>query len=128
MRLTRDKHSQSEPGDPVAFGSMHRARPLTGLGTNEEAELCDRLVIAGVVLPAALLLVSGFPATKKWVTEYVGKKELEIDQTAFQMSPASTRSWPTKPSASTRRSTESIHNRLKSDRGHARPDDRDGQR
>lgn len=35
-------------------------------------------VIAGVVLPAALLLVSGC-ATKKWVTEFVGKKELEID-------------------------------------------------
>ncbi len=35
-------------------------------------------VIAGVVLPAALLLVSGC-ATKKWVTEYVGKKELETD-------------------------------------------------
>jgi outer membrane protein OmpA-like peptidoglycan-associated protein len=33
----------------------------------------------GVVLPATLLLVSGC-ATKKWVTEYVGKKEVEIDQ------------------------------------------------
>jgi len=31
------------------------------------------------VLPATLLLVSGC-ATKKWVTEYVGKKEVEIDQ------------------------------------------------
>jgi outer membrane protein OmpA-like peptidoglycan-associated protein len=36
-------------------------------------------VMVGVVLPAALLLVSGC-ATKKWVTEYVGKKEVEIDQ------------------------------------------------
>jgi outer membrane protein OmpA-like peptidoglycan-associated protein len=36
-------------------------------------------VMVGVVLPAALLLVSGC-ATKKWVTEYVGKKELETDQ------------------------------------------------
>ena len=36
-------------------------------------------VMVGVVLPAALLLVSGC-ATKKWVTEFVGKKEVEIDQ------------------------------------------------
>ena len=36
-------------------------------------------VMVGMVLPAALLLVSGC-ATKKWVTEYVGKKEVEIDQ------------------------------------------------
>jgi len=36
-------------------------------------------VMLGVVLPATLLLVSGC-ATKKWVTEYVGKKEVEIDQ------------------------------------------------
>lgn len=36
-------------------------------------------VMVGVVLPAALMLVSGC-ATKKWVTEFVGKKEVEIDQ------------------------------------------------
>jgi outer membrane protein OmpA-like peptidoglycan-associated protein len=36
-------------------------------------------LMLGVVLPATLLLVSGC-ATKKWVTEYVGKKEVEIDQ------------------------------------------------
>ncbi len=36
-------------------------------------------VMVGMVLPAALLLVSGC-ATKKWVSEYVGKKEVEIDQ------------------------------------------------
>ncbi len=36
-------------------------------------------VMVGIVLPAALLLVSGC-ATKKWVSEYVGKKEVEIDQ------------------------------------------------
>jgi OmpA-OmpF porin, OOP family len=36
-------------------------------------------VMVGVVLPAALLLVSGC-ATKKWVTEYVGKEKVEIDQ------------------------------------------------
>jgi len=35
--------------------------------------------MVGIVLPAALLLVSGC-ATKKWVSEYVGKKEVEIDQ------------------------------------------------
>jgi outer membrane protein OmpA-like peptidoglycan-associated protein len=35
--------------------------------------------MVGVVLPAALMLVSGC-ATKKWVTEFVGKKEVEIDQ------------------------------------------------
>jgi len=36
-------------------------------------------VRVGIVLPAVLLLVSGC-ATKKWVTELVGKKEVEIDQ------------------------------------------------
>jgi outer membrane protein OmpA-like peptidoglycan-associated protein len=36
-------------------------------------------VMVGMVLPAALMLVSGC-ATKKWVTEFVGKKEVEIDQ------------------------------------------------
>jgi OmpA-OmpF porin, OOP family len=36
-------------------------------------------VMLGVVLPATLLLVSGC-ATKKWVTEYVGKEKVEIDQ------------------------------------------------
>jgi outer membrane protein OmpA-like peptidoglycan-associated protein len=36
-------------------------------------------LMVGVVLPAALLLVSGC-ATKKWVTEYVGKEKVEIDQ------------------------------------------------
>src|SRR4030095_12516194 len=36
-------------------------------------------VMVGVVLPAALLLVTGC-ATKKWVTEYVGKEKVEIDQ------------------------------------------------
>lgn len=36
-------------------------------------------VMVGVVLPAALLLVSGC-ATKKWVSEFVGKKEVESDQ------------------------------------------------
>jgi len=35
--------------------------------------------MVGMVLPAALLLVSGC-ATKKWVTEYVGKEKVEIDQ------------------------------------------------
>jgi len=35
--------------------------------------------MVGMVLPAALMLVSGC-ASKKWVTEYVGKKEVEIDQ------------------------------------------------
>jgi outer membrane protein OmpA-like peptidoglycan-associated protein len=35
--------------------------------------------MVGVVLPAALLLVSGC-ATKKWVNELVGKKEVETDQ------------------------------------------------
>jgi OmpA-OmpF porin, OOP family len=34
-------------------------------------------VMVGVVLPAALLLVSGC-ATKKWVTEYVGKEKVDI--------------------------------------------------
>jgi outer membrane protein OmpA-like peptidoglycan-associated protein len=36
-------------------------------------------VTVGIVLPAVLVLVSGC-ATKKWVTEFVGKKEVEIDQ------------------------------------------------
>jgi len=36
-------------------------------------------VRVGIVLPAVLVLVSGC-ATKKWVTEFVGKKEIEIDQ------------------------------------------------
>jgi outer membrane protein OmpA-like peptidoglycan-associated protein len=36
-------------------------------------------VMVGIVLPAALMLVSGC-ATKKWVTEYVGKEKVEIDQ------------------------------------------------
>ena len=36
-------------------------------------------VKVGIVLPAVLVLVSGC-ATKKWVTEFVGKKEVEIDQ------------------------------------------------
>jgi outer membrane protein OmpA-like peptidoglycan-associated protein len=36
-------------------------------------------VMVGMVLPAALLLVSGC-ATKKWVSEYVGKEKVEIDQ------------------------------------------------
>jgi len=49
----------------------------TGLGTNEEAAM-RQAVMVGVVLPAALLLVSGC-ATKKWVTEYVGKEKVEID-------------------------------------------------
>jgi OmpA-OmpF porin, OOP family len=35
-------------------------------------------VMVGVVLPAALLLVSGC-ATKKWVTEYVGKEKVDIN-------------------------------------------------
>ena len=35
-------------------------------------------VMVGIVLPAALMLVSGC-ATKKWVTEYVGKEKVEID-------------------------------------------------
>jgi outer membrane protein OmpA-like peptidoglycan-associated protein len=34
--------------------------------------------MVGVVLPAALLLVSGC-ATKKWVTEYVGKEKVDIN-------------------------------------------------
>jgi outer membrane protein OmpA-like peptidoglycan-associated protein len=49
-----------------------------GLGINEEAAM-RQAVMVGVVLPAALMLVSGC-ATKKWVTELVGKKEVEIDQ------------------------------------------------
>jgi outer membrane protein OmpA-like peptidoglycan-associated protein len=49
-----------------------------GLGINEEAAM-RQAVMVGVVLPAALMLVSGC-ATKKWVTEFVGKKEVEIDQ------------------------------------------------
>ena len=36
-------------------------------------------LMVGVVLPAALMLVSGC-ATKGWVTEYVGKKEAASDQ------------------------------------------------
>lgn len=36
-------------------------------------------LMVGVVLPTALMLVSGC-ATKGWVTEYVGKKEAESDQ------------------------------------------------
>ncbi len=35
-------------------------------------------VMVGVVVPAALLLVSGC-ATKKWVTEYVGKEKVDIN-------------------------------------------------
>ncbi len=35
-------------------------------------------VMVGVVLPAALLLVSGC-ATKKWVTEYIGKEKVDIN-------------------------------------------------
>jgi len=35
-------------------------------------------VMLGVVLPATLLLVSGC-ATKKWVTEYVGKEKVDIN-------------------------------------------------
>jgi OmpA-OmpF porin, OOP family len=35
-------------------------------------------VMVGVVLPAALLLVSGC-ATKKWVSEYVGKEKVDIN-------------------------------------------------
>jgi outer membrane protein OmpA-like peptidoglycan-associated protein len=35
-------------------------------------------LMVGVVLPAALLLVSGC-ATKKWVTEYVGKEKVDIN-------------------------------------------------
>jgi len=34
--------------------------------------------MVGVVLPAALLLVSGC-ATKKWVTEYIGKEKVDIN-------------------------------------------------
>jgi outer membrane protein OmpA-like peptidoglycan-associated protein len=34
----------------------------------------------GVVLPAVMLLASGCIATRGWVTEMVGKKEVEIDQ------------------------------------------------
>jgi outer membrane protein OmpA-like peptidoglycan-associated protein len=34
--------------------------------------------MVGVVLPAALMLVSGC-ATKKWVTEYVGKEKVDIN-------------------------------------------------
>jgi len=34
----------------------------------------------GVVLPAVMLLASGCVATRGWVTEHVGKKEVEIDQ------------------------------------------------
>ncbi len=37
-----------------------------------------QVVMVGVVLPAALLLVSGC-ATKKWVTEYVGKEKVDIN-------------------------------------------------
>jgi outer membrane protein OmpA-like peptidoglycan-associated protein len=34
----------------------------------------------GVVLPAVMLLASGCVATRAWVTEHVGKKEVAIDQ------------------------------------------------
>jgi outer membrane protein OmpA-like peptidoglycan-associated protein len=34
----------------------------------------------GVVLPAVMLLASGCVATRGWVTEHVGKKEVEMDQ------------------------------------------------
>ena len=37
-----------------------------------------QVVMVGVVLPAALLLVSGC-ATKKWVTEYIGKEKVDIN-------------------------------------------------
>jgi outer membrane protein OmpA-like peptidoglycan-associated protein len=50
----------------------------TGPGTNEETAM-RQAVMVGVVLPTTLLLVSGC-ATKKWVTEFVGMKEVEIDQ------------------------------------------------
>ena len=35
-------------------------------------------VIVGLVLPAALMVVSGC-ATKKWVTEYIGKEKVDIN-------------------------------------------------
>ena len=66
----------SKHGDPVASVSS-RAQPLQVLGTNEEAAM-RQAVMVGVVLPAALLLVSGC-ATKKWVTEYVGKEKVDIN-------------------------------------------------
>jgi outer membrane protein OmpA-like peptidoglycan-associated protein len=34
----------------------------------------------GIVLPAVMLLASGCVATRGWVTEHVGKKEVEIDK------------------------------------------------
>jgi len=39
-----------------------------------------QVVKLGVVLPAVMLLASGCVATRGWVTEMVGKKEVEIDQ------------------------------------------------
>jgi len=39
-----------------------------------------QVVRLGVVLPAVMLLASGCVATRGWVTEMVGKKEVEIDQ------------------------------------------------
>jgi outer membrane protein OmpA-like peptidoglycan-associated protein len=38
-----------------------------------------QLVTLGVMLPAVILLASGCVATRGWVTEHVGKKEVEID-------------------------------------------------
>ena len=81
-----------------------------------------QVVMVGVVLPAALLLVSGC-ATKKWVTEYVGKKEVETDQRFTGVDK--------KMADETQRvdqRVDGVDTRLKINRGHARPDDRDGQR
>lgn len=39
-----------------------------------------QVVKLGIVLPAVMLLASGCVATRGWVTEHVGKKEVEIDK------------------------------------------------
>ena len=39
-----------------------------------------QVVKLGVILPGVMLLASGCVATRGWVTEMVGKKEVEIDQ------------------------------------------------
>jgi outer membrane protein OmpA-like peptidoglycan-associated protein len=43
-----------------------------------------QVVMLGVALPAVMLLASGCLATRNWVTEHVGKKEVEIDQKTDQ--------------------------------------------
>ena len=76
-------------------------------------------VMVGVVLPAALLLVSGC-ATKKWVTEYVGKEKGDINSGV-----------DSKMSAESQRvdqKVDGVDTRLKTAEGTLTADDRDGQR